>query len=429
MKKLLSLLAMAMVAFACEPTPTPDPEPNPDPNPEAKPVLTIVGDDIVMFESAGGVGEISYTIENPSATLSLSAESAESWIGDIAVGDEKVTYTVAKNDGQVDRRGTIVLTYGEEEKTYTVLQESGADVFFAATSLAGSLCTEDYLGEGVHNYSVLLSVNGVTEENGYYADSEYYLLDLYADKTTYSKTSPIPVGTYTFTAGDKLTVGSLNAEKSCYIQTSSSNVEKTMLKAGEVVVSDGKIVATLTLTSGKVHQVEYVGALDVNVYSMPITGGFSTLTDDHYFDITGGVFVAAFVGDIMYQRCNTCSVYMFEYLDYETGEERGDQFVLDLQQPMSSNSENYDICGTYTAGVTVGHFVPGSIEDYGGGYYMPLNSYYNTPGYVDYALLVRGTIVVSKEDDGTYIFDIDTVDDKGNAIKGIFRGKGEFIDW
>ena len=52
-----------------------------------------------------------------------------------------------------------------------------------------------------------------------------------------------------------------------------------------------------------------------------------------------------------------------------------------------------------------------------------------TAGYVDFAPLVRGTIEVERESEGVYIFTLDTVDDRGNAIRGRFRASGEFIDW
>jgi hypothetical protein len=115
---------------------------------------------------------------------------------------------------------------------------------------------------------------------------------------------------------------------------------------------------------------------------------------------------------------------MYEYLDYETGEERGDQFQIDLQLAAGSR----DIEGTYTHGTTAGHFIPGSAEDLGG-QYMQQNSWYMTAGYINFAPLVRGSVKVEKESEGVYIFTIDTVDDMGNAIKGKFRGSGEFIDW
>jgi hypothetical protein len=196
------------------------------------------------------------------------------------------------------------------------------------------------------------------------------------------------------------------------------------MAAAEVVVEDGKIVANVALANGENHRVEYTGSLVIPVYNASVTGGLSTLTEDHNFDIQDGVFVGAFVGDLMYNGCNTCQVYMYEYLDYETGEERGDQFQIDLQLAAGSR----DIVGTYTHGTTAGHFIPGSAEDLGG-QYMQQNSWYMTAGYINFAPLVRGTVKVEKESEGVYIFTIDTVDDMGNAIKGKFRGSGEFIDW
>lgn len=444
MKKLLSLLAMLALMFACEPVSTPEDEPKPEP---VAPSLSIVGEKVAWFEAEGGTGEIVYAIENPQEGLTLEVSCdfgdslgengqlllpEEEWISDITVG-ETITYSVARNNGRSDRRGAIILTYGDQECIYFVTQDAGADVFYTATTTAGSICSEDYLGVGIHNYSVLLSVNGVSEEGSYYADSDYYLLDLYSDQTTYSKTSTIPNGTYKLTAGDQLTVGSLNAEMSGYLDTSSGGVERTALVEGEVVVSNGKIVATLKLETGKVHLVEYVGSLEIPVYFLPMEGGLSTLLGDHFFNIEDGVFVGCYVGDIMYQGCSTCTVYMYEYLDYETGEERGDQFAFDLQLPKNST----DICGTYTAGVKAGNFVPGSVIDWGGGYYEYQHSYYNTVGYIDFAPIRKGTIVVEYVEDvefygalwPVYNFTIDTVDDKGNAIKGTFRGKGQFTEW
>ena len=51
-----------------------------------------------------------------------------------------------------------------------------------------------------------------------------------------------------------------------------------------------------------------------------------------------------------------------------------------------------------------------------------------TAGYVEFAPLVRGSITVAKEGD-MYIFTLDTADDRGNIIRGTFKGSGEFIDW
>jgi hypothetical protein len=200
--------------------------------------------------------------------------------------------------------------------------------------------------------------------------------------------------------------------------------EEVAFTDAELTVADNTIVATVSLATGERVRVEYSGSLDIPIYSSTVTEGLSTLTSDHIFDIEDGVFVGAYVGDLLYNGCNTCQVYMFEYLDYETGEERGDQFQIDLQLPYGET----DICGSYTAGVSEGHFIPGSAEALGG-QLMQQNSWYMTAGYINFAPLVSGQITVEKDASDLYTFTIDTVDDSGNAIKGVFKGRGEFTEW
>lgn len=150
----------------------------------------------------------------------------------------------------------------------------------------------------------------------------------------------------------------------------------------------------------------------------------TTLKSDYNFDIEGGIFVGAYVGDLMGTGCNTCQVYMWEHLDLETGEERGDTFQIDLQLPRGGT----DICGTYTEGTAVGHFIPGSAEDLGG-QFLQQNSWYITADYTNFAPMIRGTVKVESEDGINYTFTIDVKDDLGNAIRGTFKGYGEFTEW
>ena len=137
------------------------------------------------------------------------------------------------------------------------------------------------------------------------------------------------------------------------------------------------------------------------------------------------MFVGAYLGSYYTSSADTCSVYLFEELDIETGEEFGDEFQLDLQLPRGGT----DICGTYTPGTSAGHFIIGSMEDMGGGQYMQTNTWYMTAGYLDFAPLVDGKIVVEKDANDVYTFTIDCVDDEGHRISGVFRGTGEFIEW
>lgn len=177
---------------------------------------------------------------------------------------------------------------------------------------------------------------------------------------------------------------------------------------------------TITLTCGKAEQ-----SVTIKQRArVAAGGGLSTLKSDYNFDIEDGIFVGAYVGDLMGTGCNTCQVYLWEYLDLETGEERGDTFQIDLQLPRGST----DICGTYTEGTTQGHFIPGSAEDVGG-QYMQQNSWYITADYANFAPIVSGTIKVESEDGVNYAFTIDVKDDSGNAIRGMFKGYGKFTEW
>ena len=67
-------------------------------------------------------GEIPYTITNPTTGKSLTANSGDSWIKNILVGDEKVTFDMDENLGAA-RAGTITLSYeGATSKDITINQ-------------------------------------------------------------------------------------------------------------------------------------------------------------------------------------------------------------------------------------------------------------------------------------------------------------------
>ena len=67
-------------------------------------------------------GEIEYTITNPTSAT-LTAASSASWISNITVGEESVTFTTTANNGTTDREATITLSYtGAQNKTVTVTQ-------------------------------------------------------------------------------------------------------------------------------------------------------------------------------------------------------------------------------------------------------------------------------------------------------------------
>ena len=422
MKKLLLLIAVAAIAFACDTSTTK--------SPQGEPTVTVNSNTNVFFEAEGGKGEINFTIENANNKLELMVKSQNSWITIESI-DEVIRYTVEENDGYEDRTGSIVITYGNSLATVNIMQRVANVTTYNAVTTYGS----EYIAgsNGIHNYYVVLSIVGTTESGYLQPNADYYYFDIYSSvAANNSSTATIPNGTYTLSTDGNIRDGIVDYDWSSYTVSYDSDFDEYFYKECTVVVSDNSIVATITLENGERHIVKYNGSLDIPVYN-PNGGGndggstggnLSTLTDDHTFNITDGVFVGAYVGDYLYNGCNTCQVFLFEYLDYETGEERGDQFEIDLQLPAGTE----DICGTYTAGTTVGHFIPGTAEDVGG-QYLQANSWYMTAGYVDFAPLISGTVTVTKDDADIYTFVIDTTDDKGNRIYGTFKGQGEFIEW
>lgn len=415
MKHLFWLIAVALVAVACGDKEGVD-------GSKVKPKIVVSQEEPMWLDSEEGIYEIEYSIKNPTANTKLDAKVNTNWASIIEIKADAVSFIVKKNDEASDRRATITLTYGETKAEVKIYQHVKVNENYTATTTAGSIFTHLNNEAGVHSYRVVLSHDGVKEDGSFYASAKYYCFDLCATEVVSkeAETATVPNGTYRLNMGGEVADRAVNYMYSYYRYMS----EEIALADAEVVVDDGKIVANIALANGQNHRVEYEGSLVIPVYNATVTEGLSTLTGSHTFNIENGVFVGAFVGDLMYNGCNTCQVFMYEYLDYETGEERGDQFQIDLQLPAGSR----DVCGTYTHGTTAGHFIPGSAEDLGG-QYMQQNSWYMTAGYVDFAPLVRGTIKVESESESIYIFTLDTVDDRGNAIKGRFRASGEFIDW
>ena len=418
LKHLFMLLAMAAIMVACS-------EKADEPNSGLTPEI-ILSQEPIWLDSQEGIYEIEYTIKNPSASLKLDAKSNVDWASIVEIKEDVISFIAKANDEAGDRRGTIILSYGQAKAEVKIYQHVRVDVNFEAKTTQGSIFTHCYNEAGVHSYRVVLSKEGVGDDGSFKHGAKYYCFDLCAKEVVSKEDTEatIPDGRYTLSMTGELSDRAINYMYSYYVVGDNYYQEEVAFAGAEVVVESGKIVANASLANGENHRIEYEGSLVIPVYNASVTGGLSTLKDNHTFDIEDGRFVGAFVGDLMYNGCNTCQVYLYEYLDYETGEERGDQFQIDLQLPAGSR----DIVGTYTHGTTAGHFIPGSAEDLGG-QYMQQNSWYMTAGYIDFAPLVRGSVKVEKQSESVYIFTIDTVDDTNHSIRGTFKGSGEFIDW
>lgn len=300
---------------------------------------------------------------------------------------------------------------GSEQKE----EQIDADVVLLNTTLENSR----YYGAtgitGSYNYHVVLC----SEEGG------YYHFDLYADDGTIAgEHATIPEGEYTLDKLSAMSIGTIAAGFSGYTASEGRYAELVAFDEARLVVGQSMVEAFVTLNGDTTHYVKYEGEPIVTLHRPSSTPGMSTLGTNHYFNIEYGVFVGAYVGDLMNSGCNTCQVYLWEYLDLETGEERGDTFQVDLQLPRGGR----DVCGSYSVGTREGEFIPGSALDVGG-QYMQQNSWYITADYATFAPLVDGRVTVVSEDGYDYSFIMDLVDDCGHVVRGIFRGHGEFTDW
>lgn len=419
MRKIFIILAAALSFAACnndKPTHI-----TPDPN---APVLTLTSESSLWFEADGGEGVITYTLNNSAKGLKLEATPSVEWITDITLGDS-ITYLVAANDSEEDRRGTIIVAYGEESFSVSIMQRAklDVDVQFTGKYLHGSFYFDKVEGTDAYSYNIIISDKGMNQSGNLYDDASYYLFDLYAATPAENGVAIIPNGEYSL--GIEKRAGTINNGYSYLTKTTSSGTTKLHYTELRLVVSDNKIEAFITLENDEVHYLKYEGSLAIDYYQADNESGFSTLMRDYYFDINDGLFVGAYVGNMYYYSADTCQVYLFEELDLETGEEFGDEFQLDLQLPRGEK----DICGTYTPGTTAGHFLIGTMEDLGGGQYMQTNTWYMTAGYFDFAPLVDGIITVEKDENELYTFTIDCVDDEGHKISGKFRGTGQFTEW
>lgn len=153
MKRVLSILAtIGLLLTACEPMVQ---EPT---NDESN---LLISTPIVTIGAEGGIGEIIYTISQPTEGVEVEATTATEWIADITVA-EKITFSVETNTSSEQRVGFINVNYGAEEYTIGVQQlgkeESGN---YVKISLTPRKITAPAMGGA---QSVSYTISGAEEE-------------------------------------------------------------------------------------------------------------------------------------------------------------------------------------------------------------------------------------------------------------------------
>lgn len=90
----------------------------------AAPAIVITSDNPMEFDMNGGIGTITYTIENPMAGVSLSAKADAAWIAQTTVQAEKVIFQVLANEVEEAREGKVTLTYGMLDPVEVIVKQA-----------------------------------------------------------------------------------------------------------------------------------------------------------------------------------------------------------------------------------------------------------------------------------------------------------------
>lgn len=356
------LLALPLVFAACT-------EDETDPTPVVKdPVLTITSNAIMQFTAEGGVGEITYTLENAKENVQLTAECAAEWVTDITIG-EKVTFVVAANDAEEARDAKITVKYDTESFEVAVMQAAKSapeSVTFEAVALGGFYAGGAEAGLSVDNYCFRLA-NKEFDEDGELPDgSESYSVDLYVEayQGEWCETMTIPVGEYNLDLENGKTAGTFSHDFSRHmVITEDGDYIPTSYDAGKLVVTETGMTLTVTI-AGVEHVVTYTGSLTLkNDAEAPVVGN----------EIKVKYAYATYFGD-QYTPDTADNFYFFlsdEGLDADGWEvANGKYYRFDIYTELVDKTNGVAMpYGTYTWDATDSS-APGTISAYYSEYYV-----------------------------------------------------------
>ncbi len=267
---LLMLLALPLAFVACEETPSVDDVKNPTvaitvgEATETSIAFTITSADAdqVMYlvvESAEGTPTATEVLAN--GTEAQANAEAGCYVAELKAATEYTIVAAAKNTKAVAKAEAKMTTLSNGDVPTPPTPGDEFDAEFTAQDAYIAYYGDMY--SAAYNYYLILSDVGVVltdTDISYKENGVYYILDLYAADSAENTNYTVPNGTYkaasssaagTFGLGDYgYAITMLNGEPTYFIYAD-----------GEVVVSDNKIVATLTMEDGQKHQMTYEGSL------------------------------------------------------------------------------------------------------------------------------------------------------------------------
>lgn len=432
MKKAFNLLVLCALALCSCETKNGSEEPQ-QPNVNLK--LKLTSKSVMEFSALGGPGEITFELIEEEDTRSaapaqVTATTPADWVTNFKTEDERITFTVAANDGQ-ERSDIITLTYGSQH-VFVSVEQTGAvrpDVEFEATHLGGSYFGRFITEEGLtdFNYYVILGDMRADHYLSKQDQATEYRFDIYSNTSSaFNTIHRIPVGTYKLDHSSSGRGGTIDGDSnSSYFLP--VNYDSEAYADATLVVTEDSIVADIRFYNGQIHHIEYHGSLIFEDYIQNTYADVypvSQYTKDITFDVNNGHINARFRGDYYGTGCDVWFLDMIE----EKSPYNGVYLILDLIIPKSGGFENLDaIVGDYTIfdqhpdsyeyTIPMGRLRDDSLQMHA----WYLNCVNSQVDMSKAAPITSGTISVTKSGNA-YTLDIDGTDDNGNKIVGTFTG-------
>ncbi len=427
MKKILNLCAMfcaTMLMVSCDPTDNPNGPNNPNnPNePGNTPVIELENNGQISLDYKGGEVSVAYTIQNPAegGELKVAVPEGNDWIT-ATLDDTKVNFVITENETKDVRSEMIPLeyVYGEESvKAYiNIIQE--VSTYVAELELTLGECA--YYGNmysmdpNMYNYAVVL----YTE-----TQDAVVSLDLFADFVTDDYN--VPAGEYvSCEAGDEsgfaLSIGDyaylykVNAAGTDYEYMAYYGMESSA-----VVTRDGNNVnieaVLVDEESGDSYLVTFSGELAIfnQTVGSSLEEDFVKTYDAAELELFAG---AGFAGTM-----NDAGVNYWR-IEIQTAEwDAGQPIVyIELMTTGDVTVASPDFAGVYEVDpylyvyedyndIQAGTVVPGMVGYYGT-WAMEIVEMDGTQAYVQGAPITEGTVEIQLNEDGTYNFILEGVDD------------------
>lgn len=415
-RALYLLVALPLLLVACEPS-NPENKPSNRPKEDKNPVLHFTPQRMTLSAEGGEVC-ITYSIDNAKEGVKLEATCEATWVGDIVVDKQSITFDVDANE--YDERTTVVtLSYDNIVEEVSITQEALEGINFEATILTGWYYSAESLYWNAHNYYFVLS-DAVIDRSNPTPNSTYFYFDLYTEEAT--EDYSIPQGRYSFDAEHLWLAGTVNGGKTYGFKINADctgYAEQYIFTDGEVVVGEHSIEAWFMRDNGQRVTISYEGDLIIENASPEDEEEYlSTLSEDVNLNITNAIVSANYYGDYYTSDSDNWTIRLYEDTERMNGlfiqlelltDPTADSWQLNynaLQDSSLSNPEDY-----------INTYIKGYIQDnnIAGSWYAVLKD-----GAINYQMapIMDGSIDIVLNEDGSNIFTFNCVDDAGYKITG-----------